>query len=128
MSLALEVQHGVQRLISVLLAIALITAVSAACHSAQPDHANSDPRPNTLEPPTKPTLDTAAPAPTKRAGTWTGDFDVILEHRMIRMLVSYSPTLFYHDRGQARGVIAAASVELEKFSTTSFRTSDPSLS
>ena len=49
-----------------------------------------------------------------RAGTWTGDFDALLKHRMIRMLVPYSQTLFYHDRGEARGVIAAASVELEK--------------
>jgi len=112
--------HGIQRLIRVLLAVALVTAFDAACNSAQPDHANSVPRPSTLEPRTKPTLDTAAPVPTKRAGTWTGDFDVILEHRMIRMLVSYSPTLFYHDRGQARGVIAAASVELEKFLNKKF--------
>ena len=60
-----------------------------------------------------------------RAGTWTGDFDALLERRMIRMLVPYSPTLFYHDRGQARGVIAAAGVELEKFLNKKFRDKRP---
>lgn len=58
--------------------------------------------------------------PTGRKGTRTGDFDALLKHRMIRMLVAYSPTLFYHDRGQARGVIAAASRELKKFLNRKF--------
>jgi membrane-bound lytic murein transglycosylase MltF len=50
-----------------------------------------------------------------RPTKWTGDFDVLLKHRMIRMLVSYSPTLFYHDHGRARGIIAEAGAELEKY-------------
>jgi ABC-type amino acid transport substrate-binding protein len=31
------------------------------------------------------------------------------------MLVPYSPTLFYHDRGQARGIVAVAGAELERY-------------
>ena len=45
----------------------------------------------------------------------TGDLDVLLAHRMIRMLVPYSPTLFYHDHGHARGVVADAAAQLEKY-------------
>ena len=104
----------------VLLAVALVTAFDASCGSAQPDHPSSAPRQSTLETRAKPTVDSRASVPVSRAGTWTGDFDALLKHRMIRMLVPYSPTLFYHDRGQARGVIAAASVELEKFLNKKF--------
>jgi membrane-bound lytic murein transglycosylase MltF len=46
---------------------------------------------------------------------WNGDFDALLKHRMIRILVPYSPTLFYNDRGQQRGIIAEAGAELEKY-------------
>ena len=37
---------------------------------------------------------------------WTGDFDRMLERRMIRVLVPYSRTLFYVDKGRERGVTA----------------------
>ena len=47
--------------------------------------------------------------------TVTGDLDVLLERRAIRMLVPYSPTLFFHDRGHARGMTAQAAAELEKY-------------
>ena len=50
-----------------------------------------------------------------RPDKWDGDFDALLKHRMIRILVPYSPTLFYNDRGQQRGIIAEAGAELEKY-------------
>ena len=50
-----------------------------------------------------------------RPSKWTGDLDVLLNHRMIRFLVCYSPTLFYHDHGRALGIIAGAGPELEKY-------------
>ena len=109
-----------ERLAHVLLLLALVIAFDASCGSAQTEHPPSDARHSTIEAPSQPTLDTAAPVPTTRAGTRTGDFDALLKHRMIRMLVPYSQTLFYHDRGEARGVIAAASVELEKFLNKKF--------
>jgi membrane-bound lytic murein transglycosylase MltF len=55
-----------------------------------------------------------------RPDKWTGDFDVVMQHRMLRVLVAYSPTLFYHDHGQADGVIAGAAAELEKFLNTKY--------
>ena len=35
---------------------------------------------------------------------WTGDFDAMLERRMIRVLVPYSRTLYFNDKGRERGL------------------------
>jgi len=37
---------------------------------------------------------------------WTGDFDRMLERRMIRALVPYSRTLYFNDKGRERGIAA----------------------
>jgi membrane-bound lytic murein transglycosylase MltF len=70
--------------------------------------------------------DEAAPAPAQapskkeRAlslGGWisTDDFDKMRERRAIRMLVPYGRTLFFHDKGEARGATVLAAHEFEKF-------------
>ena len=38
--------------------------------------------------------------------TWTGDFDAMLERRAIRVLVPYSRSLYFNDRGHERGISA----------------------
>ncbi len=38
--------------------------------------------------------------------TWTGDFDAMLERRMIRVLVPYSRSLYFNDKGRERGLTA----------------------
>jgi membrane-bound lytic murein transglycosylase MltF len=43
-----------------------------------------------------------------RARTWTGDLDVMFERRVIRVLVPYSRTLYFNDRGRERGMSADA--------------------
>jgi membrane-bound lytic murein transglycosylase MltF len=55
----------------------------------------------------------STPAPSsqpRQLGTtnkvWKGDFDRMLQRRMIRVLVPYSRTLFFNDKGQERGVTA----------------------
>jgi len=45
---------------------------------------------------------------------WRGDFDGMQTRQMIRVLVPYSRTLFYHDRGNERGVTATLVREFEK--------------
>lgn len=45
---------------------------------------------------------------------WRGDFDGMQARQMIRVLVPYSRTLFYHDRGNERGVTATLVREFEK--------------
>ena len=46
---------------------------------------------------------------------WTGDFDGMLERRLIRVLVPYSRTLYYNDKGRERGLTADAARELEQY-------------
>lgn len=45
---------------------------------------------------------------------WTGDFDAMLERRVIRVLVPYSRTLYFVDKGQERGLTAELAREFEK--------------
>jgi len=37
---------------------------------------------------------------------WLGDFDRMVERRMIRVLVPYSRTLYFNDKGRERGLTA----------------------
>jgi membrane-bound lytic murein transglycosylase MltF len=46
---------------------------------------------------------------------WTGDFDRMLERRMIRVLVPYSRTLFFVDKGRERGVTADHVRDFERY-------------
>jgi len=46
---------------------------------------------------------------------WKGDFDGMLERRAIRVLVPYSRTLYFNDRGRERGVTADQVREFEQF-------------
>jgi membrane-bound lytic murein transglycosylase MltF len=54
--------------------------------------------------------ETTEPADTRALETelklWTGDFDGMVERRVIRVAVPYSRSLFYHDRGRERGLTA----------------------
>jgi membrane-bound lytic murein transglycosylase MltF len=46
-------------------------------------------------------------------GTYTGDLDALLEHRVLRVAVPFSRTLFFFDKGHQRGLAAEAIGELE---------------
>jgi membrane-bound lytic murein transglycosylase MltF len=46
---------------------------------------------------------------------WTGDLEAMLERRLIRILVPYSRTLFFNERGHERGITAQVGRELELF-------------
>jgi membrane-bound lytic murein transglycosylase MltF len=46
---------------------------------------------------------------------WKGDFDGMLERRQIRVLVPYSRTLYFNDRGRERGVTADHVRDFERF-------------
>jgi membrane-bound lytic murein transglycosylase MltF len=47
--------------------------------------------------------------------SWTGDFDGMLERRVIRVLVPYSRTLYYVDKGHERGITAELVREFERY-------------
>ena len=46
---------------------------------------------------------------------WTGDFDRLVERRMIRVLVPYSRTLYFTDKGRERGLTADLVREFEQY-------------
>jgi membrane-bound lytic murein transglycosylase MltF len=62
-----------------------------------------------------------APAPAKprqlslQYQSWTGDFDQMLERRVIRVLAPYSRTLYYVDKGRERGITAELVREFERY-------------
>ena len=47
-------------------------------------------------------------------GRWTGDWDEIRKHNVLRMLVVYSKTFYFLDKARQHGVTYAAGIELEK--------------
>ena len=59
----------------------------------------------------------ALPTETK---PWKGDFDGMVERRKIRVLVPYSPTLYYNDKGRERGVIADHVRDFEQYINKKF--------
>ena len=46
---------------------------------------------------------------------WKGDFDGMLERRMVRVLVPYSRSLYFNDKGGQRGLLADSLKEFELF-------------
>ena len=55
-------------------------------------------------------------------GRWTGDWDEIRKHNILRMLVVYSKTSFYYDRGRPNGLNAAVAQELEGYLNKKLKT------
>ncbi len=58
---------------------------------------------------------TAGGPPVIDSKPWTGDFDGMLERRHIRMLVPYSRTLFFVEKGQAHGLTADLARDFETY-------------
>lgn len=62
-----------------------------------------------------------APAPTNprrlsvESKPWHGDFNAMLERRRIRILVPYSRTLYFVDKGHERGLTADLAREFERY-------------
>ncbi len=46
---------------------------------------------------------------------WTGDFDKMLERRIIRVVVPYSRTLYFNDKGHERGITAETVRDFERW-------------
>ena len=63
-----------------------------------------------------PTLgqDVVSEAIAKAAEVWTGDFDEMVERRVIRVLVAYSKTFYFLDKGEQRGATYDLFKEFEK--------------
>lgn len=61
----------------------------------------------------------AAPPPARqfnlKYAPWRGDFDGMLERRSIRVLVPYSRTLYFNDKGRERGLTAELMRDFERY-------------
>jgi membrane-bound lytic murein transglycosylase MltF len=57
---------------------------------------------------------------TRFAGRFTGDFDEMLERRLIRLVVPYSPTLFFEDKGTIYGTAANGAQLFEQWVNKTF--------
>src|SRR3954466_2923767 len=53
---------------------------------------------------------------------WTGDLDKMIEIRRIRVLVPFSRTLYYNDKGRERGITADAVREFEQYLNKKYKT------
>ena len=62
-----------------------------------------------------PAPSTHTPLRTRLAGRFTGDFDEMLDRRLIRLVVPYSPTLFFADKGTIYGAAANGAQLFEKW-------------
>jgi len=51
---------------------------------------------------------------------WTGDFNAMLDRRIIRFLVPYSRTLYFVDNGQERGLSAELARDFERYVNTKY--------
>jgi membrane-bound lytic murein transglycosylase MltF len=69
---------------------------------------------------------TNVPSPPRQlslaAKPWTGDFDAMIQRRMIRVLVPYSRTLFYNDKGRERGITAELVRDFERYVNQKYKT------
>ena len=54
-------------------------------------------------------------------GARTGDFDSMVERRVIRVLVPYSRSLYFNDKGQERGMCADAVRDFERYINEKYR-------
>jgi membrane-bound lytic murein transglycosylase MltF len=65
-----------------------------------------------------------APAPHRQLSLenkpWKGDFDAMLERRIIRVLVPYSRTLYFVDKGRERGLTADLARDFEAYLNTKY--------
>jgi len=46
---------------------------------------------------------------------WSGDFEQMLDRRLIRVLAPYSRTLYFHDKGRERGLTAELARNFERY-------------
>ncbi|UBM11026.1 lytic transglycosylase F [Cupriavidus metallidurans] len=105
--------RSASRLLKVLLGILyFFGSLAAAQHYMAPDFA---PAARSAQPTSK----AAGTAIVRRLSLankpWTGDFDAMLEHRVIRVLVPYSRTLYFSDQGHERGLAADLVREFERY-------------
>ncbi len=91
------------------LCVALLASTMSGCDSTAPDQpADGKVAAEAAPPPTPATAPAGLP-------TWNGDLPALLEKRAVRMLVVYSKTFYFIDKGQQRGITYDFGMQLEKY-------------
>jgi ABC-type amino acid transport substrate-binding protein len=97
-----------KRLASCSLTAALFLCASFAAQAQQPG-GSTKPAPAELR---------TLPTDTEK---WKGDFNGMLKRRQIRIVVPYSRTLFFNDKGRERGIIADNARDFERYINKKYR-------
>jgi len=93
--------------------VALLAALMlAGCDSAPNQPADGKVTAAAPAPPPPPPAKPVAPA---GLPIWSGDLPSLLDKRVVRMLVVYSKTFYFIDKGQQRGITYDFGMELEKY-------------
>jgi membrane-bound lytic murein transglycosylase MltF len=98
--------------------IVSLTSAPAFGQASKPPATPAKAAPAAKAPPAKHTLDTQLVSK-----PWKGDFDGMVKRRMVRILVPYSKTLYFIDKGLQRGTAYEAGVKLEEVLNKKLRTS-----
>ncbi len=101
-----------------LVAIAAIVAVGAVYASPPLGSEVSEPLPIVGQATTSASNQTGGKPPRQLSAvdkSWTGDFDAMVERRMIRVLIPPSRTLYYNDKGRERGLTAELVRDFEHY-------------
>src|SRR5207302_1485739 len=99
-----------------------LSALGIGCagflHAAEPPPKAPPTTPSTSAPPAAVTRHQLSLA----NKVWTGDFDKLLARRMIRVLVPYSRSLYFNDKGRERGLAANLVREFERYINQKYKT------
>ncbi|MCU0232757.1 MAG: transporter substrate-binding domain-containing protein [Thermoanaerobaculales bacterium] len=113
-------------LLAMLTMLLLGAGMLVACSDEPPDAAAGGPVADPGEPAAELPADEADPEPIGPSGAlpeddlsvalapWKGDYDGMVERRMVRILVPYSMTNFFLDGASKRGIVAALGRDLEQ--------------
>jgi membrane-bound lytic murein transglycosylase MltF len=77
--------------------------------------------PQSTQPEPAPAASTRTALRTRWGGQFTSDFDAMLERRLIRVVVPYSPTLFFEDKGTIYGTAADGAQLFQKWVNRTFK-------
>jgi membrane-bound lytic murein transglycosylase MltF len=95
-----------------------LCACSAHCAAASPASAAAAAPPPVASTPVPASAAVPASAPRQIVlanKPWRGDFDAMLDRRVIRVLAPFSRTLYFNDRGHERGLTADFARDFERF-------------
>jgi membrane-bound lytic murein transglycosylase MltF len=101
--------------------IGAVVATGAGALRAPAPPPSPAPPPEAAPTPSPAPVPAPAPTPTPARAlalgnkVWTGDFDRLLARRMIRVLVPYSRSLYYNDKGRERGLTADLVRDFESY-------------